>query len=302
MTEVFNGEIDENPEEGWYTISLTGIFNYNNTDNLVVAIDENNPGRSTGTWPARIYSTGANRALVRRMVGASNNIDPLDPGSGDLQSQNNQIQLTFDIVLPVNLSSFYALYTGGTPTLYWTTQSEEENAYWNVYRSTTDNFENALQNNTSPIPGNGTTSMPTDYVYVDETPVIQNVTYWYWIEDVSTDGETELHDPITLTIPFEDTPITPESYGLLQNYPNPFNPSTSISFALEQDDDVELVIYNSKGENVKTIFSDRVYADQVNTVIWNGDDESGKQISSGVYFYKLKTSSEEYSRKMILVK
>ncbi|MBT4333516.1 MAG: T9SS type A sorting domain-containing protein [Candidatus Cloacimonetes bacterium] len=208
-----------------------------------------------------------------------------------------------DITLPVNLSSFYALYTVGTPTLYWTTQTEENNAYWNVYRGTTDNFENSINiNANSPVPGNGTTNSATDYVYVDIAPVVQNATYWYWIEDVSTDGETELHDPIILSIPFEDTPITPESYGLNQNYPNPFNPSTSISFTLAEDSNVELIIYNAKGKKVKTIFNDPVYTDQINSAIWNGKDASGKQVSSGIYFYKLITETQEYQKKMLLVK
>jgi hypothetical protein len=208
-----------------------------------------------------------------------------------------------DAPLPVNLSSFYANYIDDVPTLYWTTQTEENNAYWNVYRGTTDSFETAVNINANdPVPGNGTTNNATDYVYVDIAPVVQNATYWYWIEDVSTDGETTLHDPITLLIPFEDTPITPESYGLNQNYPNPFNPSTSISFALGEDSNVELIIYNVKGEKVKTIFNDHIYADQINSVVWNGVDADGKQVSSGVYFYKLKTGTKEYNKKMLLVK
>jgi len=236
-------------------------------------------------------------------------------GSSSVNTNDNTIALTGinsfswwtagdgDAPLPVNLSSFYALYTSGTPTLYWTTQTEENNAYWNIYRATTDNFENAVNINANdPVPGNGTTNMANDYIYVDTVPVVQNSTYWYWIEDVSTDGETTLHDPITLTIPFEDTPITPESYGLQQNYPNPFNPSTSISFALAEDSDVDLVIYNIKGEKVKTIFSDHVYSDRITSVVWEGDDESGKQVSSGVYFYKLKTGTKEFNKKMLMVK
>lgn len=205
--------------------------------------------------------------------------------------------------LPVNLSAFYALYVGGVPTLYWTTQTENNNAYWNVYRGTNNDFSTAyILNDDDPVPGNGTTDTPSDYVYIDAMPVVQNTTYRYWIEDVSTDGETELHDPITLFIPYEDTPITPESYGLQQNYPNPFNPSTAISFTLKEDSDVELTIYNVKGAIIRTIFNEHVYADQINTLIWDGNNADGKQVSSGVYFYKLITDTKEYQKKMLLVK
>ena len=210
--------------------------------------------------------------------------------------------LDVDQILPVNLSSFYATYIGEIPTLYWTTQSEENNDYWNVYRGTNENFETAAQVNAVPVPGNGTTNYASDYIYVDTEPVVQNSTYWYWIEDVSTDGETVVHEPITLDVPFEDTPNTYEFYGLHQNYPNPFNPSTSISFNLDEDSNVELFIYNVKGEKIKSIFNDHVYADQVNSAIWDGNDSNGKQVSSGVYFYKLITDTKEYQRKMLLVK
>ncbi|MCK5051700.1 MAG: T9SS type A sorting domain-containing protein [Candidatus Cloacimonetes bacterium] len=207
-----------------------------------------------------------------------------------------------DQILPVDLSSFYALYIGGTLTLYWTTQSETDNAYWNVYRGTISSFEEAeLLNTNHPIPGNGTTNSASDYVYVDTIPVVQNSTYWYWIEDVSFDGETEVHVPITLFIPFEDSPIAPDTYGLHQNYPNPFNPSTSISFALEAESYVELIIYNVKGEKVKQLVRNQLSIGQ-HFVVWDGNDAMGKQVSTGVYFYKLITDTKEYQRKMLLVK
>ncbi len=208
-----------------------------------------------------------------------------------------------DAPLPVNLSAFYALYIGGIPTLYWTTQSEIENAYWNVYRGNNDDFTEAVHLNADdPVPGNGTTDTPSDYIYLDNVPVVQNSTYWYWIESVATDGESEVHDPITLEIPFEDIPDTPDTYGLHQNYPNPFNPSTSISFALEVDSDVELIIYNIKGAKIRTIFTDHVYANDTTSIVWDGNDAEGKEVSSGVYFYKLITDTKEYQKKMLLVK
>ncbi|MDP8200852.1 MAG: T9SS type A sorting domain-containing protein [Candidatus Tenebribacter burtonii] len=209
----------------------------------------------------------------------------------------------YDEPLPVNLSSFYALYLDSTPTIYWTTQTEINNAYWNVYRGLSNSFETAiLLNVDNPVLGNGATNYPSDYVYVDDVPVTQNQTYWYWIEDVSLNGSTEVHDPITLTIPLTDNPTIPDMYGLYQNYPNPFNPHTSISFKLEEENDVEVVIYNIKGEKIKTIFKDHVYADHNIITVWDGNDTSGKQVSSGIYFYKLKTENHEKTKRMILLK
>ena len=218
-----------------------------------------------------------------------------------------RIKTKADGALPVTLSSFTAQYIENKPTLYWTTQTESNNLGWNVYRSISQNLGQAILLNVDElIEGSDTTTEPTDYSYTDRYGVEENFTYYYWIESVSYSGETEFFGPISLTIPLggsnSGTPGTSDVYGLYQNYPNPFNPSTSISFALEEESDVEVIIYNVKGEKVKTIFNAHIYADEVITVIWDGNDVTGKQVSSGVYFYKLITETKEYQKKMLLVK
>jgi hypothetical protein len=227
-------------------------------------------------------------------------------GAGEQAAQSSSISgyvkvtYTDDGPVPVNLSAFYANYIGGVPTIYWTTQTEENNEYWNVYRGTSEDFEAANQINSSPVPGNGTTNYASDYIFVDSVPVQQNTTYWYWIEDVATDGETTIHEPITLSIPFEDTPVELDIYGLEQNYPNPFNPSTSISFSLEEYSEVELTIYNLSGQKIKDLEVVRNGLD--GSALWDGTDENSNPVSSGVYFYKLTTDNKVYQKKMLLVK
>jgi len=89
---------------------------------------------------------------------------------------------------------------------------------------------------------------------------------------------------------------------LRQNYPNPFNPSTTISFLLQNNSNVELTIYNIKGQKVKQLVSDLRTAGQ-HSVIWNGKDDSGKPVSSGVYFYKLNVNNNiEAVKKCLLLK
>jgi len=97
----------------------------------------------------------------------------------------------------------------------------------------------------------------------------------------------------------EDLPTIAKLYS---NYPNPFNPTTTISFSVTQNSDfVNLEIFNVKGQKVKTLFSGN--AEEGNhTVTWNGDDENDDPVSSGIYFYKLKTGEQELSRKMLLLK
>ncbi len=72
----------------------------------------------------------------------------------------------------------------------------------------------------------------------------------------------------------------------MSNYPNPFNPETSISFSLPSAGKVNLAVYNTKGQKVKTM-TDDVYEKGLHSVIWNGKDETGNAVSSGVYFYRL---------------
>jgi flagellar hook assembly protein FlgD len=90
---------------------------------------------------------------------------------------------------------------------------------------------------------------------------------------------------------------------LQQNYPNPFNPTTTISFNIsnEQNEQIELVVYNLKGQKVKQLVSDQLSTGQ-HSVVWNGKDNSGKSVSSGIYFYKLKTNEDSNIRKMVLLK
>ena len=209
--------------------------------------------------------------------------------------------------LPVTLSSFTVQYLNDTPTLCWTTQSETNNLGWNIYRSETDVLEEAIQVNTELIPGAGTTSEPTDYIYEDEIEVISNTEYWYWLESVDYTGGTENYGPITLFIPEDEeepgSPEIPDIYGLYQNYPNPFNPNTEISFMMKENCIAELSVYNIKGKKISTLFQNKsVTKDELIRTNWDGKDDFGKGVSSGIYLYKLRTNKEDFVRRMILMK
>jgi parallel beta-helix repeat protein len=91
------------------------------------------------------------------------------------------------------------------------------------------------------------------------------------------------------------------SFELAQNYPNPFNPSTAISFVIPQATQVTLKIYDVRGQLVKTLV-DRMLADGRHQVIWHGDNASGQQVASGVYFYRMQAGSFSQSKTMLLVR
>jgi hypothetical protein len=87
----------------------------------------------------------------------------------------------------------------------------------------------------------------------------------------------------------------------LSNYPNPFNPETKISFSLSQASQVGITIFNTKGQKIKQLYSGNL-ASGAHNLIWNGTDNIGNAVASGVYFYRLRTKQGTVSRKMLLVK
>ena len=88
---------------------------------------------------------------------------------------------------------------------------------------------------------------------------------------------------------------------LEENIPNPFNPSTKIRYSLSQAENVRIEIFNIRGQLVRTLVSG--FKDQGNhTVEWNGVDDQGQIVGSGVYFYRLTTDSVSEIRKMLLLK
>jgi hypothetical protein len=93
----------------------------------------------------------------------------------------------------------------------------------------------------------------------------------------------------------------PDKFGLLQNYPNPFNPETRIAYDLPAASQVSLVIVDMLGRRVCTLVSGQQPAGRY-TVTWNGRDDGGNAVASGVYLYQLQAGSNVMTRKMILVR
>jgi flagellar hook assembly protein FlgD len=105
-----------------------------------------------------------------------------------------------------------------------------------------------------------------------------------------------------MIVTVEDGGELPDGYTLYQNYPNPFNPSTSISFALPSSTNLSLVVYNALGQEVVRLIDNQDQPAGTFQVVWDGSDFSGRNVSTGVYFYQLQTNDRVLTRKMILVK
>lgn len=116
----------------------------------------------------------------------------------------------------------------------------------------------------------------------------------------SSDTLLELKVTSTISVDEEIMPL-PKKFELLQNYPNPFNQSTRIEFTLENSDFVDLTIYDLLGRKIKTLISENLPAGR-NSAIWDGKDESGKDVASGIYLYELKEGDRSLSKKLMLLK
>ena len=93
----------------------------------------------------------------------------------------------------------------------------------------------------------------------------------------------------------------PTAYSLSQNYPNPFNPKTTIEYQLAASSDVSIKIYNLLGHEVKTLLTGQQTAGKYQ-ITWNGCDNSGQAVCSGVYLYRIVAGEYVQVRKMVLMR
>ena len=177
-------------------------------------------------------------------------------------------------------------------TLSWNRNTEADLDCYNVYRGLTEEFEPELGNLlSSPC---DTTVFDGDWTW--------ETTYWYKVSAVDIHGNESgfaLLSPEQIT--GDDPPATPLATFLEQNYPNPFNPATRIAFGLEAPGHVSLRIYDTAGRLVRVL----VEAERPSgtyEMMWNGKDERGINVATGVYFYRLAAGSFLETRKMVLLR
>jgi hypothetical protein len=139
-----------------------------------------------------------------------------------------------------------------------------------------------------------------------DTWVVAGETYNYRVTAIYLEGESIPSNEavVTFVSDFDDTlPLV--SSRLIGNFPNPFNPVTSIGFQLSvvSCPYVRMEIYNIRGQLVRTLLDgSRAFSPGVHSVIWNGRDDSGHQVSSGIYFYRMRADNYQSVRKMMLLK
>jgi hypothetical protein len=186
--------------------------------------------------------------------------------------------------LPVELTSFTALTNAKAVTLKWNTATELNNFGFSIERK----LVNSNWAKIGFVHGSGNSNSPKDYSYVDNT--VSPGKYSYRLKQIDNNGTYKYSKVVEVNIG------SPASYALDQNYPNPFNPSTTISYALPAGSNVKLVIYNSLGQEVRTLVNE-FEAAGIHKVNF-----SALNMTSGMYFYKIEAGSFTQVKKMILLK
>jgi hypothetical protein len=223
--------------------------------------------------------------------------DPSDPDIGADEHFR-------DIPLAVALSAFTATSNGDKIILKWRTESEINNLGFKVYRSTELDGDYVKVTPTF-IVGAGAEATPREYSFTDEDVAVGD-TYYYYIEDVDFSGKTNKSHIIEVTVGKQTiTRIIPIKSSLFQNFPNPFNPETWIPYQLSRDASVEVRIYNLKGQLIRTIALGQkaagTYLAKDKAIYWDGRDNVGEKVASGVYFYTLQAEEFMATRRMVII-
>lgn len=133
-------------------------------------------------------------------------------------------------------------------------------------------------------------------------PLMPVMTMYYTVDAEYVNGNSIPSEPVMVEFtPTSDDQITPAVTRLHSNYPNPFNPSTTIKFDLAHSSPVNLSIYNTRGQLVKTLVSGTRAAGSY-SYVWDGTNEFDQPQSSGIYLYKLHYNKKHIQKKMMMIK
>jgi hypothetical protein len=221
---------------------------------------------------------------------------------GRLNVYNAVMEISSPIV-PVELVSFNYEFLNGSVNLNWITATEINNRGFEILRFAQNNN---VWENIGFVPGFGTTTEPKSYSFIDNE--VSDGIYSYRLKQIDMNGQYEYSDVIEIDIK------TPNKFSLEQNYPNPFNPATKIKFtvpnsplSLGEGQGVRLVVYDVLGNEIATLVNEELSAGEYE-VEFNLNTTSDKSfrlvrnLSSGVYFYKLTAGTFSETKKMILAK
>jgi len=186
----------------------------------------------------------------------------------------------------VLITAFDVIPSANGVELRWVVKSADGLQGFNIYRSDGSGIPFKRINELLVPPD------PTEFSYRD-THVRPKTTYWYRVGAVDNDGEF-FSRSVSVETPAAKT-------TLHQNYPNPFNPRTTISFYLTEKEVVRLTIYDVQGRQVRTLLSEEKDFG-THEVIWDGRNDLGETVGSGIYFCRLVVGKTVETKKLTILK
>ncbi len=204
--------------------------------------------------------------------------------------ENSICYLMNEGIVPVELTSFNALFLENSVKLNWSTASETNSMGFEIERKSDMSWERI-----GFIKGSGTKLMPTNYQFIDKLINIKTTKVYYRIKQIDNDGSFTYSDEV-------EVDLIPLNYSLEQNYPNPFNPTTVIEYSIPVKGNVVLTVYNILGQKLLQQALKDVEPG------YHKIEFNGSEFSSGIYIYSLTVNAEDAKsnfnsvKKMILLK
>jgi hypothetical protein len=258
----------------WPASGSTNLDFSDGIDTVVFRIDSDTdiPGQPEPTWP-------------RDIIGIGSQFDSSTPPDGGYQIFPRFYATDFlpAGTIPVELTSFVASVNENNVTLSWSTATETNNQGFEIQKSNGNEFL-AI----GFVSGNGTSTEVKTYSYTDRN--LAAGSYSYRLKQVDFDGTFAYSDVVNADV------TAPVQFELSQNYPNPFNPSTTINFSIPQSSIVTLKVFNTLGQEVKTLVNQNMESG-VHSISFDASD-----LNSGIYFYRLDAGQFSEVRKMTLIK
>jgi hypothetical protein len=197
------------------------------------------------------------------------------------------------VVSPVIMSSITASVNLNNSTLMWVTETELNNAGFDIERATVTSSGAGEWKKIAFVQGNGTTTQPAGYLYQDKK--MNTGKYSYRLKQIDINGSHKC-----FTLESEVVIAAPNNFSMGQNYPNPSNPKSKIDYEIPIDGKVNITIFDITGREVSTIIN------EIKQAGYYSAEFDGTNLSSRVYFYRIiiEDSSQKFSKtlKMILVK